>query len=120
MIRAVAATVGGLVGGAIPLAVAESIGASPPGMAAALSIASGAAGALGVLYAFATPRRECKITHHNVNNKIDIAHLRAEAAALVAQKSVVELAEFRGEVTAKLDGLAVSTNRIADHLGVIK
>jgi hypothetical protein len=112
MIRAAVAGIGGLIGGAVPLAMTTA--AVPVGVQIGVSVATGTIGALGALYAFAKPRKECEATHHGVNNKIQTATLKADSAAREAAGLGREISEIKGEVK----GMNQTLNRIADHLGV--
>jgi hypothetical protein len=110
--RAATAAMGAVVGGGVPLA-AESAGL-PVSMQVAISAVTGTIGALAALYAFATPRKECELKHHNEANKINAAKLQAESAAKEGHALAREVSEMKGELT----GMNRTLGRIAEHLGV--
>jgi hypothetical protein len=112
MIRYAQAAMGAVVGGGVPLA-AESAGL-PVGIQVAISAVTGTVGALAALYAFATPRKECDLKHHNEGNKINVATLKADSAAKEAAGLGRELSEMKGE----MKGMSQTLGRIAEHLGV--
>lgn len=102
MIRLVVAPLGGIVGGAMPLALETSLGLSVEAQIAVSAI-TGTLGAVAAAYAFAMPRRECKATHHHVNGKIQSAALEARVAREAASALAREVSEMRGELKGLVD-----------------